>query len=166
MLLLIAAVFALMMTMAHIIRPGEIGFIYRRGSFLRLIEPGFLMAMPVIFKVYRMKTESLQIVVESSVHRAELQLGIADPSRVPVAVGEVESEARNRASETVLKTLSRYSSNKKHLDLTAAVEETENRLNRSLRDIGLKVVHLKVERLPEKRPWGRNSRERAIWAGE
>ena len=151
-LLLIAAVFALMMTMAHIIRPGEIGFIYRRGAFLRLIEPGFLMAMPVIFRIYRMKTESLQIEVESSAHRAELQLGIADPSRVPVTVGDVESETRNRASEVVLKTFSRYSSDKKYLDTTAAVEEIEDRLNKSLRDMGLEVVRLKVERLPEKRP--------------
>lgn len=152
LMLLIAAVFALVLTMTHIIRPGEIGFIYRRGTFLRLIGPSLNMAMPVIFKIYRMKTESLQIAVESSTHRAELQLGIADPSRVPVTVGDVESETRNRASEVVLKTFSRYSSDKKYLDTTASIEEIEDRLNKSLRDIGLEVVRLKVERLPEKRP--------------
>ena len=152
MLLLIAAVFALMMTMTHIIRPGEIGFIYRRGTFLRFVGPSLNIAMPVIFKIYRMKTESLQIEVESSTHRAKLQLGIADPSRVPVTVGDVESDARNRASEVVLKTFSRYSSDKKYLDTTAAVEEIEDRLSKSLRDIGLEVVRLKVERLPKKRP--------------
>lgn len=143
----IAAVFALMATMIHIVKPGEIGFVYRRGTFLRLIEPGHLvMAAPIIFKVHRMKTESLHIVVDSSAHRAELQLGISDPSRVPVTVEEVESETRNKASELVLKSLSRYGSDKNHLDTTAAAEEIENRLNTILRDIGFKVVYLKVER--------------------
>jgi regulator of protease activity HflC (stomatin/prohibitin superfamily) len=149
----IAAVFTLMATMIHIVRPGEIGFVYRRGTFLRLIEPGRLvMVAPIIFRIHRMKTESLHIVVESSAHRAQLQLGIADPSRVPVTVEEVESETRNRASELVLRSLSRYGSDKNHLDTTAAAKEIENRLNTILRDIGLKVESLKMEPLSERRP--------------
>jgi hypothetical protein len=153
LLVAIAAASALMATMIHLVRPGEIGFVYRRGTFLRLIEPGHLvMVAPIIFKIHRMKTESLHIVVESSAHRAELQLGIADPSRVPVTVEEVESETRKKASELVLRSLSRYGSDKNHLDTTAAAKGIENRLNTILMDIGLKVDSLKMEPLSEERP--------------
>ena len=148
----IAAVGALMATMIHIVKPGEIGLVYRRGAFLRLIKPGHIvMAMPIIFKVHRVKTESLRIVVKSSTYGAELRLGIADPSRVPVPVGEAGLETRNKASELVQKSLSRYGSDKDRLDTTAA-EEIENRLDTILRDEGLKVESLKIERLSEKRP--------------
>ena len=152
LLVAIAAAFALMATMIHIIKPGEIGFVYRRGTFFRLVEPShIIMIAPIIYKVHRIKTESLHVVVDSSAHRAELQLGIADPSRVPVPVGEAELETRNKASELVQKSLSRYGSDKDRLDTTAA-EEIENRLNTILRDVGLKVERLRVERLSEKRP--------------
>lgn len=144
----IVVVSALMMTGIRIIRPDEIGFIYRRGRFLRLVQPGLIIAIPIILKVRRMKTESLNIVVESSANRAELQLGIADPSRVPVTAEEIGSEAGNRASELLTKALSRYSSGNDHLDAAAAAKEIENRLDTPLRDIGLKVVDLRIERLP------------------
>ena len=153
LLVAIAAVFAVMATMIHIVKPGEIGFVYRRGTFLRLIEPGHLiMIAPIIYKVHRMKTESLHVVVDSSTHRVELQLGIADPSRIPVTTKEVESETRSKASELVLKSLSRYGSDKNRLDTTAAAEEMKDGLNTILKDIGLRVEHLKVDLLPEKRP--------------
>lgn len=140
----IVAVFALMATGIHIIRPGEIGFIYRRGRFLRLVQPGLAIAIPIILRVHRMRTESLNIVVESSAHRAELQLGIADPSRVPITVDDMDSEIRDLASGVILKAPSLQDSNKNGKDQRDIAEDLKRRLDEAFKDMGLVVKSLRV----------------------
>ena len=151
-LVMILVVTAILTTGIHIIRPGEIGFIYRGRKFLRHTGPAFVFGPPIIGRVYRVKVESLLIVVESSVPRAEIQLGIADPSKVPMWAKKIESEIKTQVADLTLKALSRYGSDKSHLDTVAAAEDIKNRLDASVKDLGLTVVDLKLGEVSEKGP--------------
>ena len=152
LLVTIVVVFALLTTGIRIVRPGEIGFIYRGRTFLRHTGPALVFAPPIIGRVYRVKEESLHIVVESSVPRTEIQLGIADPSKVPMWAKEIESEIKTKVSNHVLKALSRYGYSRNHLDPGAAAEDIKNRLDMSVKNLGLTIVSVRLGEIPEKRP--------------
>ena len=152
LLVTIVVVLALLTTGIRIVRPGEIGFIYRGRTFLRHTGPAFIFAPPIIGRVYRVKEESLHIVVESSTPRTEIQLGIADPSKVPMWAKEIESEIRTEVSDLVLKALSRYGSGKSHLNTEATAEDIKSKLDMSVRNLGLTIVSVRLGEISEKRP--------------
>ena len=152
LLLAIVVVFALLTTGIRVVRPGEIGFVYRGRTFLRHTGPAFVFGPPIIGRVYRVKEESLQIVVESSVPRTEIQLGIVDPTKVPMWAKELESEIRTKVSDIVLKALSRYGDSRSHLDTVAVAEEIKNELDMSVRELGLTIMYVRLGDSSEKKP--------------
>ena len=143
-LVMIVVVVAILTTGVHIVKPGEIGFVYRGRKFLRHSGPAFLMGPPIISKIYRMKAESLHIVFESSSPRTEVLLGIADPSRVPVTVEGLDSEIRNLSSKTIKEVLSRRKAGGNGTDLEVVAEEMRLGLNKSFENMGLSVNSVKV----------------------
>jgi regulator of protease activity HflC (stomatin/prohibitin superfamily) len=138
-LVMVIVVTGILTTGIHIVKPGEIGFMYRGRKFLRHSGPAFLMGPPIIGKIYRMKAESLHIVFESSSPRMEILLGIADPSRVPITTQDLDSEIKDSTSKAVREVLSRTKSAGSQPDLKTLAEELKLRLDKSLEILGLRV---------------------------
>lgn len=144
MIVVMTLTFATLMTGVHVVRPGEIGFVYRGRKFLGHTGPAFVLATPIIGRVYRMKAESLHVLVESSVPETEILLEIADHSRFPIAEKDVDSEIRSRTSESVLEALSRQDTDGGFWDARTSAEDIRNRLNTSFKEMGLVVKYVRL----------------------
>ena len=146
-IMMIMVTIAVLTTGIHIIRPGEIGLIYRGKKFLRHSGPAFVMGPPIIGKVYRIKAKSLHIMFESPTSSSpsmEILLYIADPSRIPTTVKDLDSEIRGLASVAVNEARSRINAAGNPTDYAAVAEKMRLRLDKSFEKIGLKVSIIKV----------------------
>jgi regulator of protease activity HflC (stomatin/prohibitin superfamily) len=143
-IMVIMAVVTLLTTGVRVVKPGEIGFVYRGRKFLRHIGPAFVIAPPIIGKVYRMRVESLHAVFESLEPRTEILLDIANPSRVPITAQDLDSEIKDSTSKAVREVLSRTKSAGSQPDLKTLAEELKLRLDKSLETLGLRVKSIIV----------------------
>jgi len=140
----IIAVFAVLTTGVRIVKPGEVGFVYRGRRFIGFTGPAFVFAPPVVGRVYRMKEESLNIIVELSVPKTEVLLEIANPSIFPIAEEDVLTKIRSEVSESVLRILSQRGADDRSLDLSVAAEDIRKKLNTSFLEAGVIVKRVKV----------------------
>lgn len=155
LVIVIVTVFVVITTGVHIVRPGEIGFLYRRGKFLRHFGPAFVFGPPVISKMYRLNVKTLHIQFEPPMSKArnggailnlktEMTLDIANPSRVPVRDQNLAAEVRRLTSDAFEKTVSRMRSEENHNDPSTIAKELRTNLNEAVERIGLRVTYLKV----------------------
>jgi len=144
LLIPVIVVTAILTTGIRIVKPGEVGFVYRGRRFVGFTGPAFVFAPPVVGRVYRMKEESLHIVVESSVPKTEVLLEIANPSIFPITEEGVLTKIRNQVSESVLKILSHRGADDKSQEDRTAADDIRNGLTSSFREIGLIVKRVKV----------------------
>ncbi len=137
-------VIAIITTGIHIVKPGEIGILYRGRKCLRHFGPSFVFSTPIVSKMYIVKAESFHIVFEPPNPRVEVLLEIADPSRVPIAVKDLDFEIRNVATGTVRGRLTQTNAAMNRADLVVDAEELTLRLNKSFEKMGLRVGSVKV----------------------
>lgn len=164
--IVIVAVFVVITTGVHIVRPGEIGFLYRRGKFLKHFGPAFVFGTPVISKMYRLNVKTLHILFEHPVSKVrdvgttlnlktEMTLDIADPSRVPIRDENLGAEVRRLASDAFEKTVSRMRSEEDRNDPSTIAKELRTSLNEAIERIGLRVAYLKVGEHEDDPPVGK-----------
>jgi regulator of protease activity HflC (stomatin/prohibitin superfamily) len=142
--IMIVVVIAIITTGIHIVKPGEIGFLYRGRKCLRHFGPAFVFSTPIVSKMYKVKTESFHILFEPPNPRIEALLEIANPSRVPIAVKDLDSEIRNLASDTVRGRFTQMNAAMNRADFVVDAEELTLRLNKSFEKMGLRVSSVKV----------------------
>ena len=94
--------------------------------------------------MYKVKAESFHILFEPPNPRVEVLLEIADPSRVPIAIKDLDSEIRNLASDTVRGRLTQMNAAMNRADFVVNAEELTLRLNKSFEKMGLRVISVKV----------------------
>jgi len=151
----IVVVLAVMTTGVHIVRPGEIGFLYRRNKFLRLSGPALVFGPPFIGKMYRLNAKTLRILLERPAVKmmnegtalnlkTEVTLDIVDPSMVPIRNGDLGAEVKRLASDAFKETISRMRSREDHNDPSAFAKELGNNLNRAVEKMGFRVASVKV----------------------
>jgi len=154
-MVIICVVLGIMTTGIHIVRKGEIGFLYRGERFLRQFGPSFVVGPPIIGKMYRLDERALRITFgpsspgrtyEGSAKnpRTEITLGIADPPRVPIRNADLSGEIRELVSETYRRATSRTRSWEEGNNPRELARELRTDLDRVLGKIGLRVTSLKV----------------------
>lgn len=143
LLVAMAVTFSILMTGIHIVRQDEIGFVYRGKKFVQQSGPRIVVSTPIIGKVHRMKAKSLHITVEPSNPRTEVILSIADPSKVPVTVKDLDFEIRNSISNAITKAPQFQESCRDSKDPSDIAENLKDMLDESLRDMGFVVKSLR-----------------------
>lgn len=155
LVVVIVVVLAVMTTGIHIVRPGEIGFLYRRDKFLRLSGPALVFGPPIIGKMYRLNVKTLHILLEHPAVKmmsggatlnlkTEVTLDIANPSTVPIRSGDLGAEMKRQVSDAFEETISRMRSGENLNDPSAFAEELSSRLNRAVGKLGVRVASVKV----------------------
>jgi len=152
---MIIVVTAVISTGIHIVKPGEIGFLYKRKKFLNYFRPGFIFGPPIVSRMYRLDATTLHILLKPPALKmrdegeirnleTEVMFDIADPSRVPIRSKGLGEEIRTLASSIFEETIPRMRSREHRDDAGAIAKELMICLNREVDKMGFRVAAVRV----------------------
>ncbi|MCJ7562886.1 MAG: hypothetical protein MUO84_07765 [Thermoplasmata archaeon] len=153
---MVVVVLFILITGIHIIRPGQIGFLYRGKTFIRDFGPSIVFGPPLISRMYKInRGEVLHFILDSSStggRRArttpgfeiEVTLDITDPSKVPVLKGDLKLEAHGIVSRAMEKAISHIERESETQDQAAIARELRIVLEKSLKVIGLRPAYIRA----------------------